>query len=348
MKSKDNADQPSEPSTKIGSNGTYHIRQTQLEQAFYNGQKLELNARSANTLKRYRNAFRLFEQWCQTHEVETIPLYPEAGYAFLAHLHTEGYAATTIMVIKSAIDYAHQLKGLQSPLNHPRIKTLLQGIRRDRGYQTKSALPLTFDLLRRVLDSFPNDGLIHLRDRALLLTGFSGGMRVSELIQLTDDDIEFKENQGMLITISHSKTDQMGQGHTLAIPFNRQNSKYCPVTAITNWMDASAPQKQSPTIFNAFYKGAARLKHTPLSYDGFYKILKKRCQHTGLDAKTIAKLTPHSLRSGFNTSAAMAGADLIKMREITNQTLNTQQRYIKKVNLFTNNANEQIYQYFGN
>ena len=124
-------------------------------------------------------------------------------------------------------------------------------------------------------------------------------------------------------------------------PYHQQNIKYCPIQQLTQWIKAI--DLKEGVLFRSFFKSGCSLRKNTLSYHGVYRMFKQRCLNAGFNTN---KLSPHSLRSGFNTSAAIAGADLIKMREITNQSLNTQQRYIKKVNLFNNNANDQIYRHF--
>jgi site-specific recombinase XerD len=312
-----------------------------IQHFFDQGQQLEQKSRAHNTLKRYRSAFKLVQNYCLQHQVKPVPLSPEIAYTFFVAMHQQHYAWSTLSILKSAIDYYHKTAGYLSPLAHPRIDTLLEGIRRESQTKNQAADPLTYDMLITIIDAIKHNDLPSLRDKALLLIGFAGGFRASELLALTLNDIQFKAHQGIVVTLQKSKTDQHGKGHLVAIPYHQANPKYCPIQSLTQWINAI--NLQAGCLFRSFFKGGCTLRKSSLSYHGFYRMFKARC----LDAKlNIDKLSPHSLRSGFNTSAAIAGADLIKMREITNQSLNTQQRYIKKVNLFNNNANEKIYQYF--
>ncbi|GGG05872.1 MULTISPECIES: site-specific integrase [Cysteiniphilum] len=309
----------------------------ELQKTLQNGIELEKKSRSINTLKRYEKAIKLLRKYCDKHNQQYLPLSPEVAYAFFSYMHMENYKWEGIKVVKSAIDFYHSQANLISPLSHPRICSLLEGIKRDIGVDHKSSEPLLFDAIKMIIDEIPDDGLINLRDKAIFLLGFSGGFRSAELLSLMINDIAFKP-QGLILTIRRSKTDQEGRGHTLAIPFNRKDKLYCPVIALKNWVDAI--NLKQGFLFRSFYKGGCKIRNNALSYIGLYKMFKNRCAKVGIDEKLVS---PHGLRSGFNTSAAMVGADLIKMREITNQSLSTQQRYIKKVNLFDNNANDLIF-----
>ena len=326
---------------QIVNNANHQNKAQLLQTPLILGQDLEQKSRAPNTLKRYQNAFKLLQHYCTQHQIIPVPLQPEVAYAFFVEMHQQQYTWSTLTILKSAIDYYHKKAGMLSPLAHPRIENLLEGIKRDGNKKKQSADPLTYDMLIAVIDAIDQNNLPNLRDKALLLTGFAGGFRASELLTLTYDDIQFKEDQGIIITIQQSKTDQYGDGHSVAIPYHLNHTQYCPVQALQRWIQAI--DLQAGFLFRSFFKGGCTFRQNTLSYHGFYRIFKQRCLDVGLNTD---HLSPHSLRSGFNTSAAIAGADLIKMREITNQSLNTQQRYIKKVNLFNNNANTKIYQYF--
>ena len=322
---------------ELSSNHVEYIRQS-----YNKGLQLEEKSRAKNTIKRYKSAFNILCKYCKNFNENPLPLTPEIAYTFFVYLHDQGYSWSSITVIKSAIDYHHKTQGHLSPLAHPRIETLIQGIHRDISKKTKSSNPVTYDMLVMVIDQIGNDGLLNSRDKALLLVGFAGGFRASELLALKKEDLNFNDTHGVIITIRKSKTDQIAKGHDVAIPFNHKSQKHCPVSALQSWVD-SININDEDYVFKSLHKGGCQIRKERLSYEGFYQLFKKRCQQAGLDTEN---LSPHGLRSGFNTSAALAGADLIKMREITNQSLNTQQRYIKKVNLFDNNANNSIYAYF--
>ncbi len=318
--------------------------QDDLKHAYEKGLELEHKSRASNTIKRYQSAFKVLQSYCDGFKVTSMPLTPEIAYAFFVYLHNQSYSWSTIAVIKASIDYHHKTQGHLSPLAHPRIDTLLQGIQRDISRNQNASDPVTYDMLIKIIDRINANDLLSVRDRALLLVGFSGGFRASELLALKNEDVNFNDAHGMIVTIKQSKTDQLAKGHEVAIPFNSKSTRHCPVKALQHWLEAIGLKDQE-YIFKSLHKGGCKVRNEQLSYEGFYRLFKKRCQQADLNT---TNLSPHGLRSGFNTSAALAGANLVKMREITNQSLNTQQRYIKKVNLFENNANNNIYAYFDN
>ena len=318
--------------------------QEELKNAYMKGLEIEQKSRANNTIKRYQSAFKVLQSYCDGFKVTSMPLTPEIAYAFFVYLHDQSYSWSTIAIIKASIDYHHKTQGHLSPLAHPRIDTLLQGIQRDISRIQNTSDPVTYDMLIKIIDRINADDLLSIRDRALLLVGFAGGFRASELLALKNADLNFNDAHGMIVTIRQSKTDQLAKGHEVAIPFNSKSPRHCPVKALQHWLDAMN-LIDDDYIFKSMHKGGCKIRKEQLSYEGFYRLFKKRCQQADLNT---TNLSPHGLRSGFNTSAALAGADLVKMREITNQSLNTQQRYIKKVNLFEDNANNNIYAYFDN
>lgn len=160
---------------------------------------------------------------------------------------------------KSAIDYYHQTAGLISPLGHPRLANLLEGIKRDVSKKANAADPLTYDKLQQVITVIHQQrDLPAIRDKALFLLGFAGGFRASEILSLTINDLQFKKSEGLLIKLQHAKTDQYGTGHDLAIPYHRDAPEYCPVIALQRWLDDAAIT--AGVIFKAFFKSGSRLK----------------------------------------------------------------------------------------
>jgi site-specific recombinase XerD len=308
-----------------------------LRQELEHALALEQKAKAANTIKRYQSALKLYHAYTDELNVAAIPGNVAVLYAFFSYLHKENYALSTIFIIKSAIEYEHKKVNVAAPTNHPRIENLLEGIRRDLANQSNGSLPVCFDEVKQIINHIDLNHLGDYRDKSMILMGFSCGFRPSELVNLKYTDLKFVP-EGLEVLLAQSKVDQYAKGHLVAVPYNLKNPTYCPILAIKDWIKNAALDDGS--LFRGLYKGNKKVRSTAISYQGYFDLFKKRCFNAGLMTDMIS---PHGLRSGFNTSAANAGAKLHKMREITNQSLLTQQRYIKKTKLFEDNAIEKIF-----
>jgi len=200
------------------------------------------------------------------------------------------------------------------------------GIKRRNGSNQKGKKPLLINDLKKIINSIDQSNeksLKKIRDKALVLIGFSGGFRRSELVSLELEDIEFV-SEGVKIFVKRSKTDQSGEGMTKAIPYF-DNHNFCPVLALKNWMELI--DIKNGKIFNISDKNVAL-------------IIKKYANHAGLDSN---KYAGHSLRSGFATSTAESGADERNIMAMTgHKSTEMVRRYIKEANLFKNNALNKI------
>ena len=162
-----------------------------------------------------------------------------------------------------------------------------------------------------------------IRDKAIILVGFSGGFRRSEIVNIDYDDVEFV-SEGVKIFIKRSKTDQSGEGMIKAIPYF-DNKSFCPVLALKQWIEHS--KIKSGRLFD-------------ISDKSISLIIKKYASLAGLDPN---KYGGHSLRSGFATSAAESGAEERNIMAMTgHKTTQMVRRYIKEANLFKNNALNKI------
>jgi site-specific recombinase XerC len=190
--------------------------------------------KAASTRKAYRSDFALFRAWCLAKGVPALPASPESVAAYLAHEAAAGRAASTITRRCAAIRYAHRLADLDPPTHSEKVRATLRGIRRTIGAAPARKAPVLADTARAMALSVP-DGLKGLRDRALLLLGFAGAFRRSELVALDVADLE-ETDEGLRVTIRQSKTDQEGHGQVIAIA---RGSSTCPVKAIKAWLEAS-------------------------------------------------------------------------------------------------------------
>lgn len=257
------------------------------------------------TRKAYLKDFELFGQWCQDRDLDVLPASPETVAAFLAYEADRGVKPSTIGRRCAAIGYFHSRgkhRSLPSPTADERVKAVVRGIRRTHGTAPKRATPATAD---RIIAMAPRaDGTVTtLRDRALLLLGFAGAFRRSELVALDVADVE-EVPEGLRVTIRRSKTDQEGAGKTIAIV---RGEVACPVTALRDWL-READIAEGP-VFRSIRRGG-HVQGERLTDRSVANIVKSHAKRVGLDP---ALFSGHSLRAGFLTSAAKRGASIFKM-----------------------------------
>ncbi|SFU95649.1 site-specific integrase [Alicyclobacillus macrosporangiidus] len=292
------------------------------------------HSKAKNTVKAYKSDWQSFSRWCDERGVCSLPAHPTTVALYLSYLADEGYKASTIGRRMISIGLAHKAKGYPSPASDENVKAVWRGIRNTIGVAPNGKSPVLVEDLRRMLRHAPDD-LMGLRDRALLLIGFAGAFRRSELVSLNVEDVEFAR-EGLIITLRRSKTDQEGEGRKVGIPYGSY-LETCPVRTLQAWLEESGIS--SGPLFRRVTKdrqiGTDRLSDKTVA-----RIVKKYTTVIGLDAR---KYAGHSLRAGLATSAAMAGAS---EREIMAQTGHRSvmmvRRYIRDGNLFRANAAARI------
>lgn len=276
-----------------------------------------------NTRIAYVSDLRHFESWGGR-----VPASAEIVASYLADYADKLSVATLVRRI-AAISKAHRARGLPNPCASELVKSVLRGIRRSRGCAQREAKPLLRDDLLAVLDKM-DGGLKAVRDRALLLVGFAGGLRRSELVGMDVADIEHVR-QGIVLQIRFSKTDQLGRGQKIGIPHGR--TRWCPVAALDAWLTASAINEGAifrPVDRHGYVHGSR------LSGEAVSLVIKERVAAAGMDPSGFSG---HSVRSGFATSAAQAGVPTWKIRAQTRHASDAMlARYIRTGELFTDNA----------
>lgn len=266
-------------------------------------------ALSEGTRTTYRKAYSLFRERCEA--LGQIPLpCPEDGLcAVIGQMAADGFTASSLTVVLAAVGMAHRLAELIDPTKTTKARLIIKGVRNTRGTAKGRKQPLyalkrpgeSLSELDRVLDIMPPHGVLAKRDRALILVGFAGALRRSELCALEFSDIE-ETTQGLLVSVRRSKTDQAAEGVQVALPHGTQRK--CPVAALKEWLDVLLQAGVvSGKIFRSITKEGVLGKG--LHPDSVGCILKRRFGAAGLDA---AVYSGHSLRSGFLTSAADNGA----------------------------------------
>ena len=296
------------------------------------------NSKANNTVRAYKSDFNDFSLFCARNGLKSLPSEPKIVSIYLTHLSTKDAKMSTIKRRLVSIGVIHKLKGFYMDTKHPLIVENMMGIKRRKGIIQKGKKPILINnlkLLINVIDEENNDEIKKIRDRSIILIGFSGGFRRSEIVALNYDDLEFVQ-EGVKITLKKSKTDQFGEGSIKGLPYF-DNSQYCPVISLEKWIKIS--KIVSGPLFRRFTKGS-KLSEKRLTDQTIALIIKKYLKLTGIDSKNYSG---HSLRSGFATSAAESGAEERSIMAMTgHRSAEMVRRYIKEANLFKNNALNKI------
>ena len=283
------------------------------------------SSKANNTVRAYESDFKDFTLFCLKNGLQHLPTEPKILSIYLTHLSKTNKFSTLKRRIAS-IKVIHKMKGHYLDAKHPIIMENLLGIKRINGSHQRSKKPLLINdlkLILNVIDETEKNEYKRVRNKSLILLGFSGGFRRSELVNIEYDDLEFV-NEGLKILIKRSKTDQIGEGSIKAIPYFI-NTEYCPVIKLKDWIN---------------YKNIKSGKIYEISDKSVSLIIKKYAILSGLDSNNYGG---HSLRSGFATAAAEAGAEERNIMAMTgHKTTQMVRRYIKEANLFKNNALNKI------
>jgi integrase len=279
------------------------------------------------TLRAYTADLRNFEAWCARHGMTALPANPEVVGAYLAAAG-EGYAMQTLRRRVAAIARASGVTGHPLDTKHPAIRETLRGIGRTHGSRSRRSAALTTSELKklsRVCEPSPAGA----RDRALLLVGFAGALRRSELVALDVERLTWS-NDGVKLLLEKSKTDKAGEGAEVMIVFGRHEAT-CPVRALRQWIDAAAI-KAGP-VFRKVNK-AGRVEARRLSEDAVRQILLRRAALAGVKGTLAEPLSPHGLRAGFVTTAYRNGVpDEEIMGHTRHRSLTTMRSYVRRAKL---------------
>ena len=298
------------------------------------------SSKADNTLRAYKSDYKDFTLFCIKHGFKSMPSEAKVISLYLTHL-SQTSKFSTLKRRLASISVIHKISGHYIDTKHPLIMENLHGIKRVKGTNQKSKKPILINELKliiNVIDEYLSNNDLgevdcipersknirnKIRDKAIVLVGFSGGFRRSELVNIDYDDIEFV-SEGVKIFVKRSKTDQSGEGMIKAIPYF-DNKSFCPVLALKYWIEHS--KIKSGKLFD-------------ISDKSISLIIKKYASLAGLDPN---KYGGHSLRSGFATSAAESGAEERNIMAMTgHKTTQMVRRYIQEANLFKNNALNKI------
>jgi integrase len=288
------------------------------------------SAQARHTIRGYRSSFRQFESWCRAAGLSALPATSETVALYLA-AQASRLTVSTLEHHLAAIRKAHQAAGLEfAGTDHLLIAETLKGIKCTHGTAPKQKAALLTEDLRLMLRMLPAT-LQGTRDRALLLIGFAGAFRRSELVALNVSDLKF-EDEGLLVSILRSKTDQEGAGRQVALPYGL-HAPTCPVRTLQQWLE-EAKITEGP-VFRPVGKGG-RLRPGRLTGHAVAGVVKRCAKTAGLP---VEALSGHSLRAGFVTSAARAGEPERRiMRQTGHKSVEMVLRYVRQANAFTENA----------
>ena len=296
------------------------------------------NSKANNTVRAYKSDFNDFELFCAQNGFKSLPSEPKIVSLYLTYLSTKDKKMSTLKRRLVSIGVIHKLKGHYLDTKHPIIIENIIGIKRRKGSIQKSKKPLLIKSLKQiinVIDKEKIEEIKKLRDRSIILIGFSGGFRRKEIVSLDYEDLDFVE-EGLKISLKRSKTDQFGEGSIKGLPYF-DNSQYCPVVSIRKWIEIS--KINSGPLFRRFTKGS-KLLDNRLSDQTVALLIKDYLKIAGIESRNYSG---HSLRSGFATSAAESGAEERSIMAMTgHKSTEMVRRYIKEANLFKNNALNKI------
>jgi len=306
---------------------------TGLEDLIQKANDLIRAAKAPSTRKAYQSDFRIYDSWCTNHGLTSLPSAPETIALYIASCVVARLAPATIARRLASISKAHQAAGYEnSPASteHFVVGEVLKGARRTLGVAQKCKDPLLLNDICRLLAACPKN-LLGLRDRALILTGFAGAFRRSELCAMAVCDLGFSDS-GLVINVPRSKADQEQAGDKVAIPFG-EHEETCPIKALREWL--ASGNVTEGAVFRAvdrYNKVAA----TGLHRDSIAAIFKTAAVRAGINATNIAG---HSVRAGMATQAALNGSSERAIAKTTrHKSRRVLRRYIRPGELFRENA----------
>lgn len=288
---------------------------------------------SDNTKRAYASDWADFEFWCKRTNRRSLPATPDTVSLYLTKM-SQHLKTSSLRRRVTAIRKAHELSRYPSPTKDERVKSVLRGILRTNGEAQKHASPTLLKDIQRIIAALSENNK-GIRDKALLLLGFAGGFRRSELVALDIEDLSLSD-AGLIVKIKKSKTDQTGRGRTIGISFG-SNKDTCPIRALKTWLEISKTSKGA--LFYPIDQWGY-LSPTRLTDQSVRLILRESLKRAGINEKGFSG---HSLRAGFATVAAINGASEREIQKTTGHvSLEVLRRYIRDANLFRENASKKL------
>jgi len=282
-------------------------------------------AATPNTVRAYASDLRDFDAFCAARAESPLPATPQTIALYVTHL-AAGSKVSTIRRRLASISVRHRRASLESPCSHRIVRDVVAGIAREKGTAPRRVDALTLDVLTPLLLAIGADDLAAKRDRAIVLLGFAGALRRSEIASLRFEDLRFSK-RGLLVRIARSKTDQLGEGHEIAVPFV-ENQTLCAVRAVRTWLDAAGIS--AGPLFRSLTPHRS-VQDAPITGRDVANLIHRLAKR----ARLAGDFSAHSLRAGFATSAAQAKVPLdVIMRTTRHRSLAVLQGYIRRADAF--------------
>lgn len=292
--------------------------------------------KAANTRRAYAAGWAQFEAWCARTGLCALPAEPQVAALFLAALASDGRKPSTVALRLAAIVARHRDAGAPFDVHHFALGEVMAGIRRTHGNAPEKKTPILSPDLRAMIEALP-DGLPGIRDRAVLLVGYGGALRRSELAALDVGDVAQVE-QGLILTLRSSKSDQEGEGELVAIHRGR-DARLCASEAFAAWLAASGVS-EGPLFRPLAGPGGAGVRPERMCDRSIARIVKLAAARAGLNPDAFAG---HSLRAGLATSAALAGADLLSiMRQTRHKSVDVARGYVRIADIWRDNVTARV------
>jgi integrase len=303
------------------------LRSVRAEAAIEDAVSYARGAAAPNTRAAYARDWGRFTAWAAGIGLPALPAAPETIGAYLA-AHARTHAMATLRRWLASISQAHRAAGQVMWSGHPAIRTTLRGITRAHGRPQRQSAAITTAEIRKLVAVCGSD-LTGQRDRAMLLLGFAGALRRSEIVAVEREHLVF-DGTGVRLTLLRSKSDQAGEGRTLGIP-RGQHAATCPVRALEAWLTGSDCR------YGPVFRGVNRWGHVDtraLHPTAVGLILRRRAEAAGVTGSVDEPISPHGLRAGFVTEAYRAGLrDEEIMGHSRHTDLKTMRRYVRRAKL---------------
>lgn len=303
------------------------------------------HSRSERTAEAYRGDWKHWQTWCEDHGANALPASEVALANYIADMATGGFKASTIDRRMASIAAAHKAAGIPSATRSELVKRCLAGIYRVHGTAPDNARPLLLEDIKRIADMLDTKRMQDVRDRALILFGWAGALRRSEIAGIRREHLDYRTD-GVILTIPRSKTDPTGKGQRIAVPYAKHDPKYCAVLAMGAWLDRMGSPVRGPVFVRLVYSRGKcgddlsnrrqRATMEAIKAQRVDFIVKECAERAGID---ITNISAHSLRAGFATSADEAGVSLRDIRRQTRHSSDKQvESYIRSTRPFRDNA----------
>lgn len=316
-------------------------KQTSIESLAKLADIFESDSISESTKRAYESDWQAFWSFCRTHNLEDLPADPETIVLYVTDMANSGMCVSTIQRRSTSISAIHHAAGHDSPVKTDRVRRVIKGIKKKLGTAPKQAKALSWPDIRRMVQHC-DTSVIGVRDSAILLLGWTSALRRSELVALNIEDLEFVE-EGLILTVRRSKTDQTGEGTKIGIP--NSHDLYCPVFAVQRWITRIEAESPSDPLFQKigasgrntwFKKPQGRLSDRMIPL-----IIKRYAKFSGMNPDLYSA---HSLRRGLATDAGAVGVpERVISRHTRHRSTQVLRGYIENGTIWAENPLPAIY-----